>query len=131
LSNKKVLVVDDDIVWLTIVQAWLKQAGYEVIGRGGSIGTVAAVRELHPDFVLLDVNMPGLNGDVLASLITQRAGGDGGNGPGIVLCSGNDVNETRERARKVGALGAVQKGSNRQRFVAEVERIFLTKGVSR
>jgi CheY-like chemotaxis protein len=128
LSNKKVLVVDDDIVWLTIVQAWLKQASYEVIGRGGSIGTVAAVRELRPDFVLLDVNMPGLKGDVLASLIAQNADK---NGPGIVLCSGNDVNETRERARKVGALGAVQKGSNRQRFVAEVERIFLTKGVSR
>jgi CheY-like chemotaxis protein len=122
--SKKVLVVDDDVVWLMLVQAWLKGAGYEVTGRGGSIGSVAAVRELRPDFVLFDINMPGLSGDVLATLVARDSANDG---PGIVLCSGSDINEIQERARNVGALGGVQKIPQRQKFIAEVERIFALK----
>jgi two-component system, OmpR family, response regulator MtrA len=122
--SKKVLIVDDDVVWLTLAQAWLKIAGYDVVTRGGSIGTVGAVRELKPDFVLFDINMPGLNGDVLASLVARDSAKDG---PGIVLCSGNELSETQGRAQSVGALGAVKKVSNRLQFVAEVERLFALK----
>lgn len=125
---KKVLVVDDDVVWLMLVQAWLKGAGYDVTGRGGSLGTVAAVRELRPDFVLFDINMPGLNGDVLASLVARDSANDG---PGIVLCSGSDLSEIRERARNVGALGAIQKIPQRQKFIAEMEQIFALKDASK
>lgn len=122
--GKRVLIVDDDVVWLTLVQAWLKLAGYEVFGRGGSLGTVAAVRELRPDFVLFDINMPGLSGDVLASLVARESAGDG---PGIVLCSGSDLSEIRARAQNVGALGAIKKVSNRQQFIEEIEKIFALK----
>lgn len=124
MEKPKVLVVDDDLVWLALTQAWLQLAGYEVITRASSFGTTAVVEAERPDFILLDVNMPGLGGETLAKVIADRSG-EGA--PGIVLYSGNEVTETRERARNVGALGAVQKTIDRQQFVAELERCFAAR----
>jgi CheY-like chemotaxis protein len=124
LSKTKVLVVDDDLISLAVTQAWLKLAGYEVITHDSSLGATTVIKKQRPDFVLLDVNMPGLNGDALATLI---AGGAGGDGPGIVLFSGDDVKETRERALRAGALGAIQKSANRQGFIAALEHCFAAR----
>ena len=120
----KVLMVDDDLISLALTQAWLKLAGYEVIARDSSLGTTKSIKQHRPDFVLLDVNMPGLNGDALAMLIAGKGDEDG---PGIVLFSSDDVTETGKRARNAGALGAVQKGADRQRFIAELEHCFAAR----
>ncbi len=58
----KILVVDDSPTILQIVSAALRTKGYEVItGANGEEGLRKAVDE-HPDLVLLDIMMPGLNG---------------------------------------------------------------------
>ena len=124
-NRKKILIVDDDLISLAVTQAWLKLAGYEVVTRDSSLGTTAAIKQERPDFVLLDVNMPGLNGDALATLLKSKDSGM--NRPGIVLFSSDDVHETRVRAEKAGALGAVQKGSDRQRFIADLEHCFAAR----
>ncbi len=124
LSRKKILVVDDDLISLAVTQAWLKMAGYEVIARDSSLGTTAAIKQERPDFVLLDVNMPGLNGDALATLLMGK---DSVNAPGIVLFSSDDVHETRARAKKAGALGGVQKGTDRRQFIADLEDCFAAR----
>jgi DNA-binding NarL/FixJ family response regulator len=64
------LVVDDDVVALTVIMASLKNAGFEVITRSQAIGTGAAIQQHRPDFVLLDIGMPGLGGDALARLLS-------------------------------------------------------------
>jgi CheY-like chemotaxis protein len=124
-NRKKVLIVDDDLISLAVTQAWLKLAGYEVVTRDSSFGTTAAIKQERPDFVLLDVNMPGLNGDALATLLKSKNADM--NRPGIVLFSSDDVHETRARAQKAGALGAVQKSSDRQRFIADLEHCFAAR----
>jgi CheY-like chemotaxis protein len=124
----KVLIVDDDMIALSITQMWLQVAGYEVITHGGSFGAAAVIHKHRPDFVLLDINMPGLHGDALAALINRK---DDGGGPGIVLFSSDDVTESRKRAQKAGVLGAVQKGSDRQQFLTELEKCFAIRQVRR
>lgn len=115
----KILIVDDDMITLSVTQMWLKVSGYDVTTQNSSFGAAAVIKKQRPDFVLMDVNMPGLRGDILASLI---AGKDDGTGPGIVLFSSNDLAETRKRAEKAGALGAIQKGSDRLHFMTELEK---------
>ena len=53
----KIVVVDDEPDFLTIVESWLT-AAYEVTVFSHCDGLVAAIQALKPDLVLLDVHMP-------------------------------------------------------------------------
>lgn len=60
--KKKVLVVDDEPQILRILQAYLEKEGYQVITvTDGRVALVAYDRE-KPDFIILDLNLPGMDG---------------------------------------------------------------------
>ena len=68
----RVLAADDDADLLALIGFTLRQAGFEVLtAKDGSAALYAFAREA-PDFVLLDVNMPALNGlDVCREIRTR------------------------------------------------------------
>jgi DNA-binding NarL/FixJ family response regulator len=56
---RTVLVVDDSPAFRTSARMLLQARGYEVVGVAESVaGGLAKARELKPDCVLLDVNLP-------------------------------------------------------------------------
>lgn len=61
-SKKKILVVEDSPTQALHMQALLEQEGLKVLlaydGREG----LKMARQLHPDLIVLDVQMPGMNG---------------------------------------------------------------------
>ena len=61
-SPATVLVVDDDADFRALIRDELSLAGYEVAEAGGGREGVAMLQEQDVDVVLLDVQMPGLNG---------------------------------------------------------------------
>jgi len=62
MSRPYILVVDDepDLVWA--IQRCLKCAGYEVLTAHDGLEALAVARRHHPALVILDINMPVLNG---------------------------------------------------------------------
>jgi len=58
----KVLIADDDADLLALIGFTLGQAGFEVRTAHDGLGALRAFEQEAPDFVLLDVNMPELNG---------------------------------------------------------------------
>jgi len=57
-----VLVVDDEATTRLLSRATLEQAGFAVVDAFDGPGALEAYERLHPDLVLLDVEMPGISG---------------------------------------------------------------------
>jgi CheY-like chemotaxis protein len=68
-----VLVVEDDPAIATVVEETLTAEGYEVVCTG-AVGALRLARELHPDVILLDYVMPGMDGaEISRRLRADRA----------------------------------------------------------
>ena len=59
---KRILLIDDAPQLLAAMQELLVQEGYEVVVCDTPQDAVDTARELQPNLIVLDVNMPGMNG---------------------------------------------------------------------
>jgi DNA-binding NarL/FixJ family response regulator len=101
----RVLIVDDHARFRRSARRLLELEGYEVVGEAGDgDAAIAAVAELQPDVVLLDVNLPDATGFEIAGRLR-------GSGARIVLTSDRDASEVAPFAEDAGACGFVPKGS--------------------
>lgn len=76
MSEKRkplVLVADDAPEILSLLTLRLRKAGYEVIDAADGERTLEMVRKHHPDLVILDVMMPGMNGWEVAKELRHDA----------------------------------------------------------
>lgn len=69
-----VVIAEDEVVIRMDLEEQLRELGYDVIGQvGNGEAAVELARELNPDIVILDVNMPVMDGISAARLITEEA----------------------------------------------------------
>ncbi len=61
-SNKTILIIEDQKDLADLVQRRLTQEGFDVIAATDGISGLRIAREHRPDLVVLDINMPGLDG---------------------------------------------------------------------
>lgn len=68
---KKILLVDDDIKNSMLLKRFIEAEGYEVTyAHDGMVG-LELYREIRPDLILLDINMPKMNGFEMAQAIRE------------------------------------------------------------
>lgn len=67
----KILFADDDLKYSLLLKRFLEQEGYEVTYVGNGRMAVEQFPLVRPDLVLLDINMPGLNGFEVAARIRK------------------------------------------------------------
>jgi len=100
-----VLIVDDHPSFRATARMLLESDGWTVVGEAADgMGGLAAARELRPDVVLLDVNLPDVDGFAVAARLTN-----GGGGPAVVLVSSRDARDFGPLVRSSGACGFVSK----------------------
>lgn len=119
-DSLKVLVVDDDAISLEVARERLEGANHQVLTRDRALGTSQVILSDRPDCVLLDVMMPGISGDELASLLHQQ---DRTKETAIILHSSKDEEELAALVEQTGALGAIQKTSDDEAFLAQFARL--------
>lgn len=71
-SNQVILIADDNRVILRLIQEHLSNAGYQVHTVNNGEKALAALPLVHPDLVLLDVDMPGISGFEICRTIKQN-----------------------------------------------------------
>jgi len=123
---RTVLVVDDHAGFRSRARLLLEAEGYEVVGEAADGQTaVAEARRLHPDLVLLDVQLPDVDGFDVAARITGEGGelitGDGVQ-PAVVLTSSRDWSDSPELILRSGAKGFLPKDQLSGEAVGELLR---------
>jgi DNA-binding NarL/FixJ family response regulator len=99
------LIVDDHAGFRSLARRLLASGGFEVVGEAADgHAAVTAARRLRPDVVLVDVQLPDIDGfEVTARLV------DGGSGPVVVLTSTRDRADYGDRVERCGARGFIPK----------------------
>jgi DNA-binding NarL/FixJ family response regulator len=100
-----VLIVDDHPSFRASARTLLESEGYEVIGEAeDGESAIRAVADLHPDLVLLDIQLPDLDGFEVAERLKELA-----ERPAVVLTSSRDGKDYARCIECSGARGFVPK----------------------
>ena len=106
MSIQTALVVDDSKVAHIKLRKMLEQRSISVEWVNSGEKAIAALKDSNPDIVFMDIMMPGIDGfettkTVLANPTNAKLA--------VVMCSGNDSAEDRDKANSIGAAGYIGK----------------------
>ncbi len=104
-----VLVADDDPVMRLLMLEMLKQVGLDMIAAEDGVQALACYQAMAPDLVLLDVEMPGLDGFAVCRAIRKL---DKHPGAPVIMVTGGDELEAVTHAYEAGATDFVSKPIN-------------------
>jgi DNA-binding NarL/FixJ family response regulator len=108
----KVLLVDDHPLFRDGIASLLSARDYVIVGQiGGGSEALKMVEELHPDLVLMDIRMPGVNG-LAATRLIQAAHPE----IKIVILTVSEEDDDLFEAIKSGAAGYIQKSLDSDQF---------------
>jgi CheY-like chemotaxis protein len=120
MRGDRVLVVDDNLTNLKLVEYLLQARGYEVISAFDAESALSAVRAQRPSLVLLDLQLPGMDGLELTRQL--KADPETEHIP-IVAVTASAMNGDEERALSAGCSGYVAKPIDTRALAPLVERL--------
>lgn len=103
---KRVLIVDDHATFRATARLLFESEGFEVVGEAEN-GELAVQKAgaLAPDVILLDVQLPDIDGFQVARRVTR-----GANAPVVIIVSSHDGGDYGSLVSASGAAGFVTKG---------------------
>jgi len=120
-----VLVADDDRVTRTMVTAWLRGSGFDVVAARDGDEALAVATERQPDLLLVDVTMPGRDGyDVCRAIQTASAVP-----PPVIFLTAHATMTSRLTGLDAGAVDYIVKPFDQAELLARVRAALRTKAV--
>lgn len=103
--DRTILIVDDHAGFRRSVRALLQAEGLDVVGEAMDGATaLTETARLAPALVLLDIQLPDIDGFAVAALLGRRP-----TPPKVILISSRDAASYGDRIRSAGALGFIAK----------------------
>jgi two-component system cell cycle response regulator DivK len=127
MTSPRILVVEDNPKNMKLVRDVLEFSGYEVIEATSGEDGVRLAQTEHPNLILMDLQLPGIDG---AEALRRIRGGQEGQDVPVVAVTAFAMDEDRRRAFASGFDGYLEKPINVSRFPHQV-RDFLDRGGDR
>ncbi len=117
MAGKRVLVVDDDVKTVELVKLYLNRDGYRVLTAYDGVEAVRLAREGHPDLIVLDLMLPGMDG--LEVCRTLRSESD----VPIIMLTARTTDEDKLTGLGLGADDYVTKPFSPRELAARVRAV--------
>lgn len=119
----KILVADDDDDLRGVVAFALRRAGYVALEARDGAAAVESVAREAPDLLLLDVNLPKLDGFEVLERLRQAA-----SMPAVIMMSVRREEEDQVRGLQSGAIDYLTKPFGMRVLVAKVQALLERRG---
>jgi two-component system response regulator AtoC len=126
--NSKVLIIDDEKTFRVVAQAALAAEGIEARSAASGGEGIALARELRPDVVLLDRNLPDADGLSVLERLRAEAPGDE---PLVVMATAYGEIENAVQAVKMGAFDYLTKPIQLPALVLTVKKALESRRLRR
>ncbi len=105
MTKPKIVAIDDEVDFITMLQDYFGLRGYEIeVAIRGAKG-IELVKNKKPDIVLMDLKMPGIDGDEVLKLLKSMEPS-----PQIIFVTAyDDGGKTKARLLKMGAYAYFDK----------------------
>ncbi len=117
MAGKRVLVVDDDVKTVDLVKLYLERDGYRVLTAYDGNEALRLAREGHPDLIVLDLMLPGIDG--LKVCQTIRAESD----VPIIMLTAMTTDQDKLKGLDLGADDYVTKPFSPRELAARVRAV--------
>lgn len=124
-GTRTFLVVDDQVIVRSLARAFLEKAGFTVVEAEDGLDALARCGGTMPDAILLDRDMPRMDGDAFLAALRLRPGGDR---PKVILCTASRRPDAVSISREKGIDGHVEKPFSEAQLMAGLQRVGLLRG---
>lgn len=114
---KKILIVEDNEQNRYLMEYMLKQNGYHVVMAISGSQAIAMVARETPDLILMDIQLPDMDGLEVTRRIRANEAGDK---IPIVAVTSYAMSGDREKALAAGCNGYIEKPINPETFLTEI-----------
>jgi two-component system, cell cycle response regulator DivK len=119
MARARILVVDDNPANLRLLRILLQGEAYDVRTAADGAEALAVVGEFHPRLILMDVQMPGMDGFE----VTRRLKADAGTREIVIVAlTASAMKGDEEKARAAGCDGYVSKPIDTRSLPAVIAR---------
>lgn len=124
MSKAVILYIEDNVDNRTLIRRILTAEGYELIEAGNAREAFSTLNLRHPDLILMDINMPEVDGYTLTTQIRAMSGFES---VPIVALTANVMRGDRERSLEAGCDGYIQKPIDIDLLPQQIERYLRNK----
>ena len=124
MSRAVILYIEDNNDNRTLIRRILTAEGYDLREAAHAVEALETLKSLRPDLILMDINMPDVDG---YTLTTQIRGLPGFESVPIVALTANVMRGDRERSLEAGCDGYIQKPIDIDLLPQQVERYLRKK----
>lgn len=117
-TKGSILLVDDDVNFVTLMLGYLKLQGYKVTAAETGTEAIALLEDIKPDLIISDVVMPEMNGYLFAETVRKSPEI---NWIPIIFLSARDQSQDRVRGLSAGATVYMVKPFDLEELIAQIE----------
>ncbi|AYB30938.1 response regulator [Chryseolinea soli] len=116
-TEKIIMIVDDNATNLKLASDVLEIEGFQVVRCSDAEGALASIEKKHPDLILMDIALPGIDGLEFTRLLKAN---DATRHIRIIALTAFAMKQDHERALAAGCDGFITKPIDTRRFKDQI-----------